>query len=140
MIVQKGDLNQERNERSHILGSIYISDYVGASCFEGRKICVHHDCSLVTDLHIPLLLRRPNSDIDRSGAKVNRANLSIISDLIEKHFKSNLPLCVHCKGGVERSPLAVVYWLNTRRGYNWEDAYQLVREKRSVVEDRSGWM
>lgn len=140
MIVIGKDDQGYFNEISHILGSIHVSSYIGAAAFEGRKLCLHHDCTLVTDLHVPLLIKRPNSDTDRSGAQVNHRNLALITEIIEKHYRSNLPLCVHCKGGVERSPLAVVHWLNSRHGYDWDDAYEFVQSKRKVVEDRTIWM
>lgn len=126
---------------SKILGPVYVSSYVGAKDFEGQVVFVHHDIQWYTKgLHIPLLSKRPNSYTDRSGAKVNLENLYLLQNIIEEHFKNNLPILVHCKGGIERSPLTVVNWLVAKHGLSFDEAYAYTKSKRHVIEDRRIWM
>lgn len=129
------------DEVSKIIGSIYVSSYEGAKNFDGDVLFVHHDVQYYTrGLHIPLLKEKPNSSTDRTGAKVNRENLDLIQDTIEFHYETNAPLLVHCRGGVERSPLCVVTWLVESLNWSLDGAYEYVQNKRSVVEDRRYWL
>ncbi len=126
---------------SKILGPIHVSGWEGASDFDGDVIFLHHDIQWYSKgLHIPILRKRPNSDTDRTGAEVNFENLDFIVSHIEYHFATNRSLLVHCKGGVERSPLAVAAWLRNYRKIPLDDAYEYIKMKRSVVEDRRYWL
>jgi len=124
-----------------IFGCIHVSGYEGAKDFDGRVVFVHHDIQWYTKgYHIPVLKVRPNSDTDRSGAKVNTENLNLLVDIIDEHFLNRWPLLVHCRGGVERSPLTVVAWLVQRKKMDIDEAYEFVKFKRPVVEDRRMWL
>ena len=47
---------------------------------------------------------------------------------------------VHCGAGIERSPLVVVYYLWKFKQYTLNQAYELVQEKRQIVQNRSHWI
>ena len=47
---------------------------------------------------------------------------------------------VHCGAGVERSPLAVAWWMHFRFNYNFDEAYEWIKRQRPVVEDRRSWI
>jgi Dual specificity phosphatase, catalytic domain len=124
-----------------ILGSIYVGGYENAGDFNGFVLFVHHDIQWYTKgLHIPLLSKKPNSPTDRTGAKINYSNLYLITETIDRHFKNHTPLLVHCRGGVERSPLCVVHWLVEYFDNTPDIAYDYVKMKRPVVEDRRYWL
>lgn len=126
---------------SKIIGPIFVSSYEGAKDFRGDILFVHHDIEWYTrGWHLPLLQSRPNSDTDRTGAKVNYDNLELIHDIIQFHYDAGSPLLVHCKGGVERSPLCVVTWLNLCKDHSLDSAYEYVKNARPVVEDRRYWL
>lgn len=129
------------NSINHIYGSIYVSSYEHAPDFDGRVIFVHHEVQWYSKgLHIPLLSKRPNSDTDRTGAKINEENLKLIHDTITKAYIDKAKILVHCKGGVERSPLVVATWLQKVRGLTLDEAYTLIKLRRPVVEDRRYWL
>jgi protein-tyrosine phosphatase len=126
---------------SRIIGPIYVSSWEGAKNFDGDVIFVHHDIQwYVKGLHIPLLKVRPNSTEDRSGAKVNPRNLDLILWYITEHFVNRQRLLIHCKGGVERSPLCVATWLREYKNRTLDEAYQYIKQKRPIVEDRRNWL
>lgn len=126
-----------------IIGPIYVGSWEGVKDFKGDVIFVHHDIQWYTKgLHIPLLSKRPNSDTDRSGAKVNQTNLDLIMEFIEEYFQadSGRPLLIHCKGGVERSPLSVASWLVKYHNWTLDRAYFNLKQLRPIVEDRREWL
>jgi Dual specificity phosphatase, catalytic domain len=126
---------------SKIIGPIYVGSWEGAKDFKGGVLFVHHDIQWYTKgLHIPLLSKRPNSATDRSGAKVNLGNLELIMEVIETHFQTDNPLLIHCKGGVERSPLSVASWLVKYHNWTLDRAYFNLKQLRPVVEDRREWL
>lgn len=129
------------NEVSHIYGGIYVSSYEGAPKFDGRVVFVHHDIQWYSKgLHVPLLSKRPYSDTDRTGAKVNEENLKLIHSIITDAYIAHEQILVHCRGGVERSPLTVATWLQSRRGFTLDEAYTLIMLRRPIVEDRRYWL
>ena len=130
-----------KDEISHIYGPIWISSYEGAKKFEGDVVFVHHDIAWYTrGYHIPLLRKRPNSDVDRSGAEVNASNLGLIFDKIDAVMDSSRSILIHCKGGVERSPLAVACYLSYINTWSLDDSYEYIRARRPVIEDRRVWL
>ena len=133
-------LNPALDMSSHIIGSIYVSSYPGAASFKGRRICVHHDTSLVYDFHMPILLTRPDDEDRNKGAIANLKQLELIGTIIDSCLDDNDPLMIHCKGGVERSPLTLVYYLMKFRKYSIDEAYEYVKKKRPVVVDRRSWL
>lgn len=47
---------------------------------------------------------------------------------------------VHCVAGMERSPLTVVYWLKTRKGFTWDEAYRHVKDRHFDTIDSTDWI
>lgn len=130
----------ERDVNSNIIGSIYVSSWLGAKQFNGKRICVHHDSSLVLDYHMPILLTRPSDEDRNKGAVANPKQLELLATIIDSCYESGEPLMIHCKGGIERSPLTLVYYLNQYIGYSLDEAYNFVKGKRPIVEDRRSWL
>jgi len=140
--------------RDQIVPWIWVGSYESVEDWEGDNVIfVHHDVEYYTKgLHIPLLSKRPNSAEDRTGAKVNLKNLSLIHDIISNFRDREEPLLIHCRGGVERSPLCVASYMvkfmyqfdsgpNQRMTrHTYDTAYDFIQGKRSVVEDRRYWL
>lgn len=57
---------------------------------------------------------------------------------LESRSWSSVVVC--CNMGIERSPLAVAWWLRKHKGYDWDGAYRLIRQVRPEVQDRRGWI
>lgn len=130
------------DEISWIFGTIYLSSAEGAKIWErGDIIFVHHDIQYYTrGLHIPLLKKRPNDDIDRTGAEVNIENLKLIHAILDDAYNNDRNVLVHCRGGVERSPLVLATWLAGHQYWSLDRAYMYIQTKRPVVQDRRFWL
>lgn len=130
-------------EATHVLCQLYLGDRLAAARFEGSRLCVSEDPpDYVGEFyHVPLLARAPNSTLDRSGAIVSLAGLEAIVGMISDHMLRQAPLIVHCVGGVERSPLAVAWYLWVTAAYpSLETAYEYLKRIRPVVVDRRQWI
>lgn len=131
------------DEVNWIYGPIYLSSYEGAKNFQGLVIFVHHDIEYYSQgLHIPILKKRPNDSTDRRGAEVNVDNLELIHALLDKAVAYSQTTLVHCRGGIERSPLVVATWLTQvlEGGASLDTAYNYIKLQRPVVEDRRYWL
>ena len=51
-----------------------------------------------------------------------------------------LRVLVHCEEGCERAPLVVAWFLKTRRAMTLDEAYELLKSRRPIVEDRRRWL
>jgi len=132
---------------SEIIPGLFISGMREAEIWEfGPRICVHEDGPTYDMLRdcsafIPILDKPPNSHQDRTGAVASIKALNQVSQHIHTLLIRQIPVLVHCWGGVERSPLAVAWFLV---GYGYEDslsdAYAFLKSKRPVVSDRTFWL
>jgi protein-tyrosine phosphatase len=67
--------------------------------------------------------------------------LDAAAAIMHAHQAAQKPLIVHCFAGVERSPLAVAYYLHRFRGHaTLEGAYAVLEERRPAVERRTSWL
>lgn len=118
---------------SEIVPGLYVSGmYEWPRDFSGLLICV--------------LENKPVEEPDNATwipiLKVGRAELSqldAVAEVIESQLASRV-VVVHCGAGIERSPLAVVWFLYKKRGMTLDEAYTLVRSKRPIVQDRQNWL
>jgi hypothetical protein len=55
------------------------------------------------------------------------------ADQIHAWHTANKRILIHCTAGVSRSVSAVIWYLMRYEGYTWEDAYTLIRGKRSIA-------
>ena len=74
------------------------------------------------------------------GGVANVKVLDDFADLVDKLLSEGEKVLVHCGMGVERSPLAVVWYLHRKKGMSIADAYRYVMNRRSVVADRTVWL
>lgn len=60
--------------------------------------------------------------------------------VLDRYLASRGRCLVRCAEGIQRSPLFLAYWLVTRKGQTWEEAYRLLKERRPQVRDERGWL
>jgi protein-tyrosine phosphatase len=135
--------NESVHEISHLFDNLYLSGIIAAAGWDGHRLYVHEDSPHYKGhcIHIPILTKKPNSMADRNGAMASPELLNDAADVIEDHVNRYEPLLVHCKGGVERSPLAVVWYLVRSGKYeSYDAAYEFVKSKRKVVSNRLFWL
>lgn len=136
----KGDAEGKCQE---IITGLYLGDYEAAKKFVGVTLCVHEDDEFAVGFHIPILKKKPNSHMDRAGALVSMAKLITATAFIHYHvsYVNSPPLLVHCKGGVERSPLVMAhYLLDIGFCQSLDDAYTYIKKIRPVVSERKFWL
>ena len=59
--------------------------------------------------------------------------LPAIVDAIDRHVTAPGRVYVHCNGGFNRAPTAVVAWMHERRGLSLPDALAFVKARRSCL-------
>ena len=85
----------------------------------------------------PGLKAKPQWFVDYASEAMLDAATSVM-----KHYQDHgIPVLVHCWAGVERSPLTMA-WFLVRYGHvkTLNEAYETIRAKRPIVEDRQHWL
>ncbi len=132
-----------------IFDSIYLGDREDGLTFEGEIICVLQDIPKGEPkeaLWIPVVRSSITLTDDQLIAEqdeyvyAQRSNLDLIANILEKNRKKNIKTLVHCIGGIERSPLAIVYWLHKYHGFTYDGAYTYVASKRPQIMNRLIWL
>ena len=100
------------------------------------KICVLNENEVCPSgtIHIPILKMKGNM-IDY----LSKDNLDKIANIIDDALKSGKKVLVFCMAGVDRSPFAVVYYLMTKRNMMAHDAYNMVKQKRTMTNQHWDW-
>ena len=132
-----------------ILGSIYLGDKDDAPKFEGEIICVLQDIPKGEPkeaLWIPIVRSSTTLTEDQlvieqdTDVYAQRSNLDLIARILEENWEENIKTLVHCIGGIERSPLAIVYWLQKYHSFTFNTAYERVQKIRPQVQNRLIWL
>ena len=128
---------------SEITDTLFLSGMKPAGRFDGDRLCVHEMTPTYTGQfhHIPILTKAPTSKSDRSGAVASLEALDRCANLIDDYVNSGRRLLVHCHGGVERSPLTLVwYFVRTKKFNTLMEGYEFLKAKRPVVSERLFWL
>lgn len=91
-----------------------------------RSIGTINDLELIAD-----------QDVDVVALPVQ---LDLVARELQERYEKGTPTLIHCMGGMERSPLAVCYWLHKYHGMTWGEAYNFVKEKRPMIMNRYEWL
>ena len=67
-------------------------------------------------------------------------SLDLTAAVIDNALAGGRRVLVHCGAGSERAPLTVAWFLNRRRAMSLDDAYDLLKRKRPIVQDRRFWL
>jgi len=86
------------------------------------------------------ILRSPHEHLEDVDAEAIRPNLELIAHVIQNHVEAREKLLVHCMGGMERSPLALTWYLHERVGMGLNDAFDFVKSKRPQAINRIQWL
>ena len=125
-----------------------MGDAEDAKNFDGTIICTMQEIPEdepmdaywlpVIRSDVPLNVKELIAD---QGAEITalRHQLEIIADIIKVSTKYG-DVLVHCLAGIERSPLAMVFYLHEYQGMSWGEAYDFVKEKRPQVQNRLQWL
>jgi hypothetical protein len=115
---------------SEIIPNLFVGDLQDAAKFDGMIISVLPD---VPD-------SEPKHAIQIPFLANGRATLDSTAALIDAALVLNMRVLVHCEEGCERAPLAIAWFLKTRRGMTLDEAYALLKTKRPIVNDRRKWL
>lgn len=121
---------------------LYLGDAIAAETFTGKRLCVYCEPPHYAGdyQHIPILRIRPVSRYDRDAGRVSTGQMVMAVSYILKCVAAHTPLLVHCKGGVERSPLVIAYYLVQTQQYpTLPAAYAYLKRIRPVVSERLIW-
>ena len=71
--------------------------------------------------------------------RTNMIRLKTLALLIDELLQTGRRVAVHCSMGMERSVLAVAYYLHATRDMGLDEAYALIMESRPIALDRRSW-
>lgn len=77
---------------------------------------------------------------DAQEVYADKTQLQNIATLIDLNLTQHRKVLVHCGGGMERSPLAIAWYLHTYKQMSLDDAYALIKTKRPSVRNRCDWL
>ncbi len=128
---------------SEILPGLWIGTYRDSYAWKGFAICVLEERFSElpkTVAHVPILDPDGFDGGDGSSLRAVYAQLEAVNDLVDAALARKDTVLVCCGQGIERSPLAVVWYLHRRKGMTVTQAYALVRSKRPEVQERLEWL
>lgn len=108
----------------NIKGLICIDEYVSESC---------------QDL-IPVGVERLELDMEDRDEEDLKTRLDTTYSFIDKFVERNEKVLIHCLVGASRSCSLVIGYLCRKYGYNFNQAYELVLEKRSICQPNRGFV
>ncbi len=138
---------------NEIIKNVWIGDIDDARVWKGNKICVLEKYPVdytqrEHSLLIPILSRvvenvtptNKREMIKDEDAQVLMENIDLVSTIIQNHIMEGEKVLVHCIGGMERSPLAVTWYLHRNAGVPVTDAFDYVKTKRPQALNRIQWL
>ncbi len=128
---------------NEIIKNVWVGDLEDAKVWEGNKICVleHYPAnySPKNSVLIPILSQE-HVHLKQEDAEVLMENIDLVSSVIQNHIMAGEKVLVHCMGGMERSPLAVTWYLHKNAGVGINDAFDFVKKKRPQALNRIQWL
>ncbi len=129
---------------NEIIKNVWVGDIDDARKWEGNKICVLEKypedyTQREHSLLIPILSHE-HHHLEDENAEVMMENIDLVSSVIQNHIMAGEKVLVHCAGGIERSPLAVTWYLHKNAGVPLTDAFDYVKKKRPQALNRIQWL
>jgi len=78
--------------------------------------------------------------VGNTGSGVPPKAMDEAAEWIHNHLRNDTKVLVHCAVGMERSPLTIAWYLNRFCNMSYKEAYELMIEKRPIVEGRTYWL
>ncbi len=138
--------------QNHIIRGIFVGDIDDAREWKGNKLCVTEKyptyySQIENSILIPILSRANQNQptdkremIDAEDVHVLIPNLDLVAHVIQNHVDAGEELLVHCVGGMERSPLALTWYLHSKMGLDLDRAFDYVKKRRPQAMNRIQWL
>jgi len=122
----------------------FVHPSIAITCWEGAAQVVgqpgYYVINVAEELNTPCDVKIPVNP--RDGVSATRSQLDRIAGVVAQQLEGpdDTKIIVHCAMGVERSALAVAWFLRSWLGYgSLTAAYDAISAVRPIVADRSGW-
>ena len=122
----------------------FVHPSIAITCWEGAAQVVgqpgYYVINVAEELNTPCDVKIPVNP--RDGVSATRSQLDRIAGVVAQQLEGpdDTKIIVHCAMGVERSALAVAWFLRNWLGYgSLTAAYDAISAVRPIVADRSGW-
>ncbi len=127
---------------SEIIEDLFIGDFQDVvdhgKEYVSINVAYEHKLTLPDSLYIPFLIPAMAPPVQQTT--VLGFVLDAIAEIIDLQLAAGRKVLVNCNMGLERSPLAVMWFLVRKRGMTMDAAYELVKEKRPQIYDRRMWV
>ena len=123
---------------SWVTGDVAITSVGGAeeALFQEGYFVINVAEEIINDAHACIPIDHHAEDVERQ-----RVTVGLVSDTIQRELgHTGRKVVVHCHMGMERSVLAVAWWLHSYKNMSLDEAYELIRQKRPVALDRREWI
>jgi hypothetical protein len=131
---------------SEIIENLWVGDAEDAKLWKGRILCVLEQRPIdepIRAVSIPILKTASDGQIwtTNGGApEVDMLNLALITDFINTSMTRGEKLLVHCAQSIERSPLAIVWYLHVIKQMPLNEAYDFVKKQHPRAQNRLSWI
>ena len=129
---------------NEIIKNVWVGDIDDAREWKGNKICVLEsypkDYTQRKNSVLVPILSSEHIHLEDENAEVMMENIDLVSTIIQNHIMAGEKILVHCAGGMERSPLAVTWYLHKNAGVGLNDAFDFVKKKRPQALNRIQWL
>jgi rhodanese-related sulfurtransferase len=131
------------NDKTEILPNLFVGDSIAGYEFSKDKNAVVIDVrdieigasAIDAEYHYQCLF----PEDDKFSHVLSIKNLDKVADLIEKSLKNGKRVIVHCGASLERSPMAIAWFLHRKADMSFRDAYSLVKSKH-LTRDITDWL
>ena len=122
----------------------WVTDDVAITSVGGAEEALLHEGyfvinvaeEIINDAHACIPIDPYVEDVERQ-----RETVDLVSDNIQRELTHNgRKVVVHCHMGMERSVLAVAWWLHSYKNMSLDEAYGLISQKRPIALDRREWI
>ena len=123
---------------SWVTGDVAITSVGGAeeALLQEGYFVINVAEEIINDAHACIPIDPYVEDVERQ-----RETVDLVSDTIQRELRHNgRKVVVHCHMGMERSVLAVAWWLHSHKNMSLDEGYGLIRKKRPIALDRREWI
>jgi len=132
----------EETDANEVMPNVWVGS--GSDAYEVKDNPKYHLICVLEQKPVGFLKNfswLPVLSKDEEGFDVARMeSLDVISSEIDKLLARGFIVVVFCGAGMERSPLAVAWYVHKTVGINIEDAYCWVKKHRRITTPRMEWI
>ena len=130
-------------EADHILDNIFLGPEVSAISLEYLR-SNNIDRVLAAALYVEMPFKDPVHQIEYLYLKIDDSPTEDIFSLLPQvvEFMEKRPhtnVLVHCVSGISRSGACVIAYVMKKKGIKYDEAWEFVKSKRSIVHPNSGF-